>query len=101
MRRRLFRFVSACACLIAVATWRADAVQQADPRAADRLLEIAKFLPPEFKADVLIRLTDARTLSPADLARPVLEDAFMAAAGAQTPLRLEIAIPDGRIGRSD
>ena len=72
-----------------------------DSAAVIRLVDLARSLPGEFKADVLLRLAEAGKLgSPGD-ASSLLEEAFIATFSAQERVRLESAVPTGTSGLED
>ncbi|MGO4882729.1 MAG: hypothetical protein ACLP59_18205 [Bryobacteraceae bacterium] len=60
--------------------------------AADALIDLSRAAPPEFAADVLIRIAGSTLLSDRKQRRAVLEEAFRLASSAQNPIKLE-ALP--------
>src|SRR5581483_2775490 len=65
------------------------------PKNIQELVDRARSVPPEFAADVLLRLAESDLVKDADAKRDLIEEAFRRAAGAQEPVKRLSLRPGG------
>jgi len=86
-------------CCVAV-TVLAVCILGAADAAAQPLADRARGLPPQLKADVLIRVADSGKIRSSRVVSDLLEEAFYAAEGAEEPVKLDLTGGD-RYGLRD